>query len=167
MVGMVSVVVFGFFSVGLYAFEDKIVEVFTTNVHVEELAGMIWPKVALLNMTVAVFEMLVGVATGLGKQWFLGMVNFGVLWMFGLPVLYDTVVVRDGGLDAVWLWLNVLYVCMVVALVCGLFVFSDWYRVRELMLVSEGGEKNVELESDSGDGQKRSVVVADETTLLL
>ena len=74
-----SVVVFGSVSVLVYFLKDSIVALFTKNTDVEELASEIWIWVCFFNFNVALFGILCGVATGLGKQWVLGTINF--LWL--------------------------------------------------------------------------------------
>eukprot|EP00533_Pseudo-nitzschia_delicatissima_P009088 CAMPEP_0116112390 /NCGR_PEP_ID=MMETSP0327-20121206/18952_1 /TAXON_ID=44447 /ORGANISM="Pseudo-nitzschia delicatissima, Strain B596" /LENGTH=151 /DNA_ID=CAMNT_0003605683 /DNA_START=490 /DNA_END=941 /DNA_ORIENTATION=- len=104
-----------------------------TDDAVKELADVVWLKVSLFNFNVAIFGILVGIATGLGKQWPLGVINFVFLWLFGLPMIYYTAVVQDQGLDAAWYWMNIPYLCMNVTLGI-LFVFTDWNEVQEQIL---------------------------------
>eukprot|EP00535_Pseudo-nitzschia_heimii_P011877 CAMPEP_0197194454 /NCGR_PEP_ID=MMETSP1423-20130617/29264_1 /TAXON_ID=476441 /ORGANISM="Pseudo-nitzschia heimii, Strain UNC1101" /LENGTH=84 /DNA_ID=CAMNT_0042647879 /DNA_START=34 /DNA_END=285 /DNA_ORIENTATION=- len=84
-------------------------------------------------MNIAVFAIFTGVATGLGKQWPLGVINFVFLWLFGLPTIYYTAVVLDQGLDAAWFWMNIPYLCMNIALM-GMFLYTDWHKIRRQIL---------------------------------
>ena len=55
-----------------------IINCFTINDDIKELAGGIWLEVLVFNLTAAMFSNLEGGATGLGKQW-----SLGIIW-------YDT-----------------------------------------------------------------------------
>ena len=160
-----SAVLFGLFSVGVCVFRDRIVGLFTTDGDVTELAEVVWTKVSLFNMNVAVFAICTGIATGLGKQWPLGVINFVFLWLFGLPMIYYTAVVLDRGLDAVWFWMNIPYLCMNIALT-GLFLYADWHKIREQILLpgSDTEQQDIEPEANIKDQLGET---ANETTPLL
>jgi hypothetical protein len=81
-----------------------------------------------------------GISTGLGKQWSLGIINFVCLWVFVLPVMYYFAIIRGGGLQAVWTWINILYMAMIISLIL-LFLFVDWCKVQE-MILKESGDGN-------------------------
>ena len=83
-----SLVLFGLVSGAVYAYRDAIIALFTTDDAVKELAKVIWWKVFLFNLNVVIFAILADIATGLGKQWPLGVINFVYLWLFGLPMIY-------------------------------------------------------------------------------
>ena len=156
-----STILFGLFSIAVYVYRDAIVGLFTTDDDVKELAEIVWPKVSLFNLNVSVFGVKVGIATGLGKQWPLGIINFVNLWLFGLPVMYYTGIILDQGLDAVWFWMNAPYLSMNLTLI-GLFVFTDWNQVREQILHS-GDKKKTESEND----KQGKLAIVNETTSLL
>lgn len=80
-----SVVGFGLVSVGVYFIRDLIVAAFTKDPDVEELASEVWIWVCFFNFNVALFGILCGVATGLGKQWTLGTINF--IWLVRLCLI--------------------------------------------------------------------------------
>jgi len=155
-----SALLFGLVSIGVYVYQDQIVGFFTTDDDVKELAEVVWSKVSLFNFNVAIFGILVGIATGLGKQWPLGVINFVFLWLFGLPMIYYTAIVLDQGLDGAWFWMNVPYLCMNITLII-LFLFTDWNQVQEQILLT--GEKKVEANGD----QKGGTDIANEKTSLL
>mmetsp|Transcript_7554 Transcript_7554/g.18500 ORF Transcript_7554/g.18500 Transcript_7554/m.18500 type:complete len:552 (+) Transcript_7554:103-1758(+) len=155
-----SALLFGIASIGVNIYRDELVGFFTTDDAVKELADVVWLKVSLFNFNVAIFGILVGIATGLGKQWPLGVINFVFLWLFGLPMIYYTAVVQDQGLDAAWYWMNIPYLCMNVTLGI-LFVFTDWNEVQEQIL--DTGEKNIET---NGDQQGGTDVLNEKTSLL-
>ncbi len=155
-----SALLFGIASIGVNIYRDELVGFFTTDDAVKELADVVWLKVSLFNFNVAIFGILVGIATGLGKQWPLGVINFVFLWLFGLPMIYYTAVVQDQGLDAAWYWMNIPYLCMNVTLGI-LFVFTDWNEVQEQIL--DTGEKNIETNGDQPGGTD---VLNEKTSLL-
>ena len=155
-----SALLFGIASIGVNVYRDELVGFFTTDDDVKELADVVWLKVSLFNFNVAIFGILVGIATGLGKQWPLGVINFVFLWLFGLPMIYYTAVVQDQGLDAAWYWMNIPYLGMNITL-SVLFVFTDWNQVQEQIL--DTGEKNIE----TSDNRQGGTEVLNEKTSLL
>ena len=163
-----SMVLFGLISVGVYVFRDAIIDVFTNDDDVKELADVIWLEVSLFNLNVAVFGILSGVATGLGKQWQLGVINFVFLWLFGLPMIYYTAIVLDQGLDAAWFWMNIPYLGMNIALII-LFFFTDWFQIQEqILLKKDDSNSNADCCDDDGDDdQQDGITLANETTTLL
>lgn len=129
-----STVFFGLVSILVYFSSDWMIGMFTTDDDVKELAHLIWWKVSLFSFTVAIFGILCGIATGLAKQWSLGVINLFLLWVFpGLPMIYYTTIVLHQGLDAVWTWLNVPYLCMNAILVV-LLLSTDWHAVQEKIM---------------------------------
>jgi MATE family multidrug resistance protein len=159
-----STILFGLVTIVVYVYRDAIVGLFTTDESVKELADVIWLKVSLFNLNIAIFGIMVGIATGLGKQWSLGVINFVFLWLFGLPMIYYTAIVRDKGLDAAWFWMNIPYLCMNVTLFV-MFVFTDWHQIQEQILLA-GEKKNTE-DNDDNDDQQGGPAVANERTSLL
>lgn len=157
-----SMIAFGLFSILLYVKKDFIVSLFTTDDDVKELADMIWLKVSLFNWNLAGFAILTGVATGLGQQWPLGIINFACSMMFGLPLIYYKAVVLGQGLNAIWFWMNIMYLCINLSLVV-LFVVSDWDRIRDKILLS-GDKINREVDNDV---EEEFAAIADEATSLL
>lgn len=106
-------------------------------------------QVTLFNLNLALFGMLWGVATGLGLQWTLGMINVSFLWIFGVPVTYYCALVRGGGLTSVWTWINFPYIGMNISLI-AIFVCADWNRVRTKIQ----GRNKLEVSMDL-EGQRR------------
>lgn len=124
-----SAILFGMVVCIMYAYAGAIFSIFTRDAEVIALAHKIWWKVCLFNFNVAIFAIFAGVATGLGMQWTLGAVNFFFLWIFGIPVTYHFALVKGGGLDSAWTWINAPYACMNIALI-AIFVTKDWYAVQ-------------------------------------
>jgi len=128
-----SLVIFGVVAIGMYLYRQWIYSFFTTEAQVIGKAEQIWWKVCLFSFNVAIFALFTGVATGLGMQWSLGAVNFGFLWLFGVPVTYYSTIVLRGGLEAAWTWINVPYVMMNATLL-GIFLMTDWYQIQDKIL---------------------------------
>ena len=156
-----STLFFGIVSIGVYVYEAQIVGFFTTDNDVKELAEVVWPEVALFNFNVAIFGILVGVATGLGEQWSLGIINFVFLWLFGLPMIYYTAIVKDEGLNAAWFWMNIPYLCMNTTLGILFVFFTDWNQIQDQIL--QANEKNTE----ASDGREEENTIANEKTSLI
>ena len=136
----------------VYVRADWIIGFFTTDPDVVHLANEIWWKVVVFNIEISLFAILTGVATGLGMQWTLGWVNLFWLWIFGLPAVYYFAVLRDGGLDSAWTWINFPYIGMSLTLI-SLFAFkADWDRIAEEIQDREGLDRqSVVLQPDEND----------------
>ncbi|KAL3907674.1 MAG: hypothetical protein SGILL_008776 [Bacillariaceae sp.] len=131
-----SIVLFGIVTIIVYTCRDLIIAIFTTDHEVIELAHEVWLNVTLFNFNVAIFGVLAGIATGLGKQMTLGYINLLWLWAFGIPVIYYRSIILEFGLPSVWFWINVPYAGMNVCLVV-LFMTTDWYKVQEKIKEAE------------------------------
>jgi Na+-driven multidrug efflux pump len=145
---LVSSLVSGIVSIVIFFKSRWIFAIFTTDEQVMGLAQSVWWKVCTFNFNVSIFAILCGVATGLGQQWTLGAVNFFFLWIFGLPVTYYFALVRGGGLDAAWTWINVPYACMNLSLL-AIFVTADWHKVRDKIQERIVADPSTELESQT------------------
>jgi multidrug resistance protein, MATE family len=152
-----STIAFSLVSIVLFHWSDWIIAIFTTDDEVKGLAHGIWLKVCLYNFTIALYDVLWGIATGLGKQWSLGIINFAFLWILGLPTIYFTAILLGGSLDAVWTWINALYLGMNICLII-LLVFVDWEIIQE---------KIVDRDNLVADPSTELEKVADELTQLL
>ncbi|KAG7343937.1 MATE efflux family protein [Nitzschia inconspicua] len=140
-----STIIFGLVSILVYVVSDWMIGMFTTNDDVKDLAHFIWWKVCLFNFNVAIFGILCGIATGLAKQWTLGVINLFFLWLFpGIPMIYYTTIILKQGLDAAWTWINVPYICMNLCLVV-LFLCTDWHAVQQ------------QIKKGDNSGESRSV----------
>jgi len=159
-----TAIAFGMVSAGVYVYRSNIVDFFTTDDSVKELADTIWLEVAFLNLNMAMFVLFSGVAIGLGRQWPLGVINLIFLWLFGLPIIYYTAIVLDQGLGAVWYWMNVSYLCMNVTLIV-LFVSTDWYQIQQQIVLKR--DDNSSNDDSSDTDQEECIMVLDETTTLL
>lgn len=78
-----------------------------------------------------------GVATGLGMQWTLGVVTFVFLWVFGLPAMYFFSLVRGGGIGAAWTWVYPPYIFMNIVLIAA-FLRADWHAISNNIRKREG-----------------------------
>lgn len=132
---VIAVVVLGlaFFTVVnllVYINSEYIIAFFTKDEDVKALAHAIWWKVCVYNESIALFEILAGVAHGLGLQWTLGGVNMFWLWAFGLPAVYHFAVTHGGRLEAAWTWINFPYLGMNVCLIVA-FAMTSWRDIAE------------------------------------
>jgi Na+-driven multidrug efflux pump len=123
-------VFFTFVNLLVYVKSESVIGFFTNDREVIELAEAVWWKVCIFNQSVALFEILCGVANGLGIQWTLGGVNFFWLWLFGLPAIYHFAVTRGGGLETAWTWINYPHISMNVCLIAA-FAKTNWYDVAD------------------------------------
>jgi MATE family multidrug resistance protein len=149
---------FALINTAVYFASHSIIGFFTNNEEVIELAQDIWWKVCIFNMSVALFGILAGVATGLGMQWTLAFINIFWLWLFGLPAIYYFAVIQEGGLEAAWTWINFPYAGMNVCLIAA-FVTSNWQGVA-----SKIADKETKLEIKSRP-RKNEVEGSEKSTL--
>lgn len=84
-----------------------------------------------------IFGVNMGVATGLGMQWTLGVVTFVFLWVFGLPAMYFFSLVRGGGIGAAWTWVYPPYIFMNIVLIAA-FLRADWHAISNNIRKREG-----------------------------
>jgi len=95
-----------------------------------------------------------GVATGLGMQWTLGVVTLIFLWVIGLPAVYFFALVRHGGLDAAWTWVYPPYIAMNTVLIVA-FVRADWYAISAAIRKREG---IADILVDEGDIEEAPII---------
>lgn len=108
----------------------------------------IWWKVVVYFFFLAIFGINMGIATGLGMQWTLGVVTFVFLWALGLPAMYFFSLVRGGGLGAAWTWVYPPYVFMNVVLIAAFFR-ADWHAISANICKREGiADDTIENEGD-------------------
>lgn len=179
----VSVVVFGINSVILYACRGFLIRIFVDpsdggtgnndddnvndNAEVYGLAESIWSEVSFFNLNIALFGILAGISSGLGKQWVLGTINAFFLWVFGMPVIYYTTVIREnGGLEDAWFWMNVAYMGINGALIVVFFT-ADWYKIQETILGCNATkvddvDANRSLESETAVNESTALLLASE-----
>ena len=112
---------------------------FTTSPAVVEGADEIWWKVCLYFFLLCIFVVHMGICTGLGLQWTLGISTFLVLWVFGLPMAYYASVTRGGGLNAAWTWVWPPYVVLNLYL-AYVTIRADWDDIAEQIRIREGIE---------------------------
>jgi Na+-driven multidrug efflux pump len=114
----------------MYAYRHAIFHLFTSNAEVLQGLNGIWPIVCFYAVQLGVFSLLMGVCTGLGMQWTLGLTTVVVLWLFGLPTTYYLAVVQDGGILAVWQSLWPPYVLINVVLATAI-ARADWSAIAD------------------------------------
>ena len=145
-----SFIVFAVASMALYAGKDVLIYFFVDptanynndgiNAKAHDLAESIWPTVSLFNLNCAMFGIMAGISSGLGKQWVLGTINAFWLWVFGMPIIYYTTSREGGGLEDAWFWMNVAYVGINASLIC-VFVTTDWYQLQRDIVSDKASER--------------------------
>lgn len=137
---VVSILVFGAVSTAMYHWRHQIYSVFINEeIEPEVWAGCdeIWWMVSSFYFNVSIFLINMGIATGLGMQWTLGLITVFFLWVFGFPAAWYAAqekahVTGEGieGLVAAWKWINPPYTGINLALIVS-FVLKDWYMIRD------------------------------------
>lgn len=124
----------------LYLGREGIFRIFTNDERVLEGCERIWWKVVVYFFNLSIFGLNMGLASGLGMQWTLGIVNTFFLWVVGLPAVYVFAVVCGGGLDTAWAWVYPPYIFMNAGLLFAFFS-ADWYVVAKAIRKREGVEE--------------------------
>ena len=79
-------------------------------------------------------------------------------WVFGLPVIYYTTIIRGKGLPATWFWINVPYASMNVCLFV-LFAVLDWYAVQQKIKMGRNeGSKKPDSGGNIGENEATSLL---------
>jgi hypothetical protein len=91
-----------------------------------------------------------GIATGLGMQWTLGITSFVALIILGIPCAYYFALIEGGGLSSVWNWMNPPYLMINVILLIALW-HTDWDAISAEIIEREcvGGD-----DENNGDGNE-------------
>jgi MATE family multidrug resistance protein len=134
---LVSTCLFAVMSVCLWIFRDRIFRLFTSEQNVLQGCEEIWWKVVVYFFVLAIYGVIIGIATGLGMQWTLGVVTFVFLWVFGLPAVYFFALIRGGGLGAAWTWVYPPYIVMNVVMIAA-FLRADWHAISANIRKREG-----------------------------
>jgi Na+-driven multidrug efflux pump len=140
---IIGTIVFILLSLLLYKARSLVVAVFTDDDDVAEGCEEIWWKVSFLHFNVGVYGIVMGIATGLGMQWTLGIASFVVLVLMGLPASYYYAIVREGGLDMIWVWINPPYMLISILLLFS-FLRTDWRAIAAEIIEREGSETDTE-----------------------
>jgi MATE family multidrug resistance protein len=138
-------------ALAVFYFQGQIVALFTSDEEVIEGCRQIWPKTCIYITMNFCFGINGGILRALGMQWRMAFLIFAVLWCAALPTLVYVLVIRQGGVNAIWTCLPLFYLVLNGLLIYR-YVTADWYQV-------------------SRDIRKRrssvSEEIATETTLLL
>jgi MATE family multidrug resistance protein len=135
-------------SIMMYTQRETIFGFFTSDPDVIAGCHKIWPKVCFYFYHLGIYALNMGIATGLGMQWTLGVVTFFFLWIFGLPsALFFGVSVYES-LDVVWDLIWPPYMFANVTLV-SIFLSKDWNTISRDVRTREGLLEHSDSESDS------------------
>jgi Na+-driven multidrug efflux pump len=135
-----SFVLFGAMGGMMYWFQNSIFGVFTTETAVLDLAHEIWPKVCVYYFNLCVYALNMGLATGLGQQWFFGIVTAAFLWGISLPGMYYFCIIQKGGLSTAWACITQPYIIMNIFLIHRFFCKQDWNEIQHSIRMREGME---------------------------
>ena len=133
----------------MWIFRHQIFALFTHEPDVIEGCNRIWWKVEVFFFLMSIFGLNVGVATGLGMQWTLGVVTVISLWIVGLPCIYYFSAFLGGGIDSAWSWMLPPYIAMNIVLMISFFR-SDWHQIQNDIRAREG-LKDVDDIVNAGD----------------
>jgi Na+-driven multidrug efflux pump len=134
---LVSTVLFAIMTILMYTYRNFIFQLFTTDPDVLDGCERIWWKVVVYFFVLAIFGINMGIATGLGMQWTLGIVTLVFLWIIGLPAIYYFALFRGGGLETTWTWVYPPYIFMNAVLVAA-FCLADWHAISVAIRKREG-----------------------------
>jgi Na+-driven multidrug efflux pump len=132
-----SVVVFGSIALAMYYNRIRIVSIFTQHDDVMDGCAEIWHLVCFYYFHLAIFGVNMGIATGLGMQWTLGILTIVTLWIFGLPTAWYFGITKAASLRVVWDWIVPPYVIMNAFLLVA-FVQKDWDVISRTIRAREG-----------------------------
>lgn len=145
-----GIVVFGLLSLLLYTQQERVVSLFTVENDVLDGCKEIWWKVSLLHFNIGIYGIVMGIATGLGMQWTLGIASFVALVVLGVPSAYYFALVEGGGLQSIWTWMNPPYVMINIVLLIALW-HTDWHAISAEIIEREGGDSDEDKAIDKGE----------------
>jgi MATE family multidrug resistance protein len=167
---LVSTALFTIMAILMFMGRNFIFRLFTTEPNVLDGCERIWWKVVVYFFVLAVFGINMGIATGLGMQWTLGIVTLIFLWIVGLPAIYYFALLRGGGLETAWTLIYPPYIFINAVLVVA-FCLADWHAIGAAIRKREGmsdqflHERDIET-SVSDDGPKFGPIISERRRLL-
>ena len=147
---LVSTGPFAIMTILMYTYRNLIFQLFTNDPDVLDGCERIWWKVVVFFFVLTIFGISMGIATGLGMQWTLGIVNLVFTWIIGLPAICYFALLRGGGLESVWTWECIPYIFMNAVLVVA-FCLADWHAISVAIRKREGISDTDEISADEGD----------------
>lgn len=133
----INAVFLGVVSAVLYVTRHWIYRIFTREPTIQQGADEIWPHVCMFQFGVCMFAINIGLTTGLGMQWTLGIVTLFFLWVLGLPAAYYFAIVREGGLLAAWRCVWPPYLAINFVLMLAVWC-KDWEEIAAQIRLREG-----------------------------
>jgi multidrug resistance protein, MATE family len=121
----------------MYVFRQSIWRIFTQEEAVLQGCADIWPHVCIFYFVLSMFGINLGVATGLGMQWTLGIITIVFMWVLGLPTTYYVAVWRQGGIQGAWATIWPAYLGINIVIVTA-FVRTDWHAISRAIRIREG-----------------------------
>ena len=155
---VVSFIVFGIASTLLYVSRDFVVRLFTTDGTIIALCDEVWLYVCLSFWFLGIYAIVIGISSGLGLQWTLGVVTVVALWGLGVPSAYYFAFVQNGGFVAIWMCIWPPYVVIDVSMCLAFFLFHDWNDIADQVRQRQG------LLEVVGNGEKTAMTTTTTTT---
>jgi multidrug resistance protein, MATE family len=132
-----SYAVFAIVNAIVYMLDTTIITLFSNDPDVIAACKRTWLDLFLFQLSINVFYVNSGIATGLGMQWTLGLLTGLFLFGLGLPLIYYFAVVQEGGVEAVWRWMWPPYVILSFLLTVNFFR-ADWEQIATFVRIREG-----------------------------
>ena len=131
-----------------------IVQLFSSDPQVLQGCEEIWPKLCYFIWILYIFGIQSAILRALGMQWELAKIIFICLWCGALPVIWYYSVRENGGIDAVWSILPVMYTLMQVLLFLS-YANADWHKI------------SITIRENSRLSMKQKELVTETTSLLV
>jgi multidrug resistance protein, MATE family len=128
---------FAMLAVCLYVFRAPIFDLFTTDEAVWNGCNAIWPHVCMFFFMLSLLGINMGIATGLGMQWTLGLVTIVFMWVLGLPTTYTVAILLKGGIEGAWATIWPAYLGINVVIWTS-FARKDWHEIAQTIRMREG-----------------------------
>ena len=116
----------------LYVFRNGIIRLFTQDSNVMEECESIWHLVVVFILLDGLFGVQSGLCRALSHQFWMSIVIFVNLWIFGLPTIWVVAWYYEGGLLGIWMSMPAIYTvlnaCMFV-----IWYSKDWERYSKLI----------------------------------
>ncbi|GKY98857.1 hypothetical protein MPSEU_000841700 [Mayamaea pseudoterrestris] len=153
-------VLFAFMSVIMYYYREAIFRMFTSDLDVIDGCHAIWWRVCFYFFHLGIYALNMGVSTGLGMQWTLGVVTFVFLWIFGLPAALCLGITKYHSLEVVWDYIWPPYMLANIVLF-GIFVSKDWTAISKEVRRREGMERTEGVEGNDVEALLYGAVMAE------
>ncbi|GAX10697.1 multidrug resistance protein, MATE family [Fistulifera solaris] len=132
----INAVLSGVVAIMLHVTRHHLYRIFTNDPIIQQGADEIWPHVCIFQFGLSIFAINMGLTTGLGMQWTLGLVTILFLWVLGLPSAYYFAITRRGGLLAAWRCVWPPYLAINFVLMLAVWC-KDWEEIAKQIRARE------------------------------